>query len=125
MCDTTFFEDLCYMASFFEDPKNLKEFRLENRDSIQRLFHLYQCCILIILNILEGNSPELNKAFLTKLEVKFLLKVIKENFLRLEIKKLEDLKKFFEDKSIITKHVPTDIENAVNVMIVLLKLQTS
>lgn len=65
------------MATFFEDDKNLKEFRLDNRDSIQRLFHLYQCCILIILNILEGNSPDLNKAFLIKLEVKFLLKVIK------------------------------------------------
>ena len=47
---------------------------------MKRLFYLYQCCVLIILNILEGNNPELNKAFLTKLDVKFLLKVIKKNF---------------------------------------------
>jgi uncharacterized protein with PQ loop repeat len=125
LCETTFFEDLCYMATFFEDEKNKKEFRLDNIESLESLFTLYICCIQVILNILEGNSNDLNRAFLIKLEVKFLLRVIKENFHRLKIETLADLKRFFEDKSVQTKQVPTDIANAINVMIVLLKLQNS
>lgn len=31
LCDTTFFEDLCYMSTFFEDEKNLREFRLNDK----------------------------------------------------------------------------------------------
>lgn len=41
-----------------------------------------------------------------KLDVKFLLKVIKQNFEILEIKKIDDLKSFFEDKTKIKEHVP-------------------
>jgi len=53
---------------------------LNDKESLKRLFHLYQCCVLIILNILEGNRPDLNRSFLVKLDIKFLLKVLKENF---------------------------------------------
>lgn len=44
-----------------------------------------------------------------KLDVKFLLKVIKENFQRLDINNLDDLKGFFEDKTIIQEHVPIEL----------------
>jgi hypothetical protein len=73
------------MATFFEDKNNKKAFGFDVRSSLDRLFELYQKCILIILNVLEGNSLTLNKAFLSKLDVKFLLNIIKENFLKLDI----------------------------------------
>jgi hypothetical protein len=44
-----------------------------------------------------------------KLDVKFLLKVIKENFQRLDINNLDDLKGFFEDKTKIQEHVPIEL----------------
>ena len=65
------------MSTFFEDKNNLREFRLNDEPSLKRLYHLYQCCINIILNILEGNNSVLNRSFLTKLDIKFLLKVLK------------------------------------------------
>lgn len=38
LCDTTFFEDLCYMATFFEDKNNKKAFGFDVRSSLDRLF---------------------------------------------------------------------------------------
>lgn len=52
LCETTFFEDLCYMAGFFNEPANLKDRHFDRIDSVDRLFLLYQKCILVILNIL-------------------------------------------------------------------------
>jgi hypothetical protein len=44
------------MASFFNERTNLKERGFDNPQSLERLFELYQKCILVILNILEGND---------------------------------------------------------------------
>lgn len=85
LCETTFFEDLCYMAGFFTDKMNLKERSFNTPESLERLFELYQKCILVILNILEGNNPELNKSFLNKLDVSFLLRLIEKYFSLLNI----------------------------------------
>lgn len=56
LCETTFFEDLCYMSGFFTEKANLKERGFDTPQSLERLFELYQKCILVILNILEGND---------------------------------------------------------------------
>lgn len=125
LCQTTFFEDLCYMGTFFTEKENLKERGFDSPASLERLFELYQKCILIILNILEGNNVQLQKAFLNKLDVMFLLRIIKKNFEILQIKTVQDLKRLLHDKDIQEKLVPTHLENAINVMIVLLKLEAN
>lgn len=99
LCETTYFEDLCYMASFFTEKTNLKERGFDNPASLERLFELYQKCILVILNILEGNNPELNKAFLNKLDVQFLLKIIEKNLELLSIQNEEDLRQLLYDRN--------------------------
>ena len=40
------------MAGFFTDKDNLKEGGFDTPESLERLFELYQKCILVILNIL-------------------------------------------------------------------------
>jgi hypothetical protein len=44
------------MGTFFTEKENLKERGFDNPASLERLFELYQKCILIIVNILEGNN---------------------------------------------------------------------
>ena len=55
LCETTFFEDLCYMSSFFSEPANIKERGFDSPDSYELLNKIYKQCILIILNVLESN----------------------------------------------------------------------
>lgn len=38
LCETTFFEDLCYMGTFFTDKDNLKDRGFDNPSSLERLF---------------------------------------------------------------------------------------
>jgi inositol 1,4,5-triphosphate receptor type 1/inositol 1,4,5-triphosphate receptor type 3 len=38
LCETTFFEDLCYMGGFFTDAANLKARGFDNQESTKRLF---------------------------------------------------------------------------------------
>lgn len=113
------------MAGFFTDKANLKERHFETKESLERLFELYQKCILVILNILEGNNSELNKAFLNKLDVHFLLRLIEKYLENLEIKTEEDLRSLLYDQKRQQMQVPVLLENAINVMVVLLKLEES
>jgi hypothetical protein len=45
------------MSTFFVEKNNLVARGFVDPPSLERLFLLYQNCILIILNILEGNNP--------------------------------------------------------------------
>lgn len=73
--------------------------------------------------MLEGNEAKLNKELLIKLDVRFLLFVIKENLKILSIYKKSDLKELLYNVGVQQKMVPSALENAINVMIVLQKLE--
>lgn len=79
----------------------------------------------MILNILEGNNPDLNKSFLNKLDVTFLLRLIEKYFHLLDINTEEQLRSLLYDREKQQIHVPVHLENAINVMVVLLKLEDS
>lgn len=49
------------MASSFKEQRMKKERGFDTPESLDRLLDIYQKCILIILNVLEGNDPQLNK----------------------------------------------------------------
>ncbi len=74
------------------------------------------------MNVLEGNEPKLNRELLIKLDVTFLLFVVKENLKKLKIYNKSDLKELLYNVEIQQNKVPQELENAINVMIVLQKL---
>ena len=49
------------MANTFNDIKVRQARKFDEPESKKKLFEIYQKCILIILNVLEGNESKLNK----------------------------------------------------------------
>ena len=74
---STFFEDISYMASFFDSPENklLRKFNLvadSDDDPLNSLSEIYQQGVQMALSNFEGNDYIIIKEFLNKCQPKFL-----------------------------------------------------
>lgn len=123
LCETTFFEDLCYMSSFFSEPANIRERDFDNEDSYESLNKIYKQCILIILNVLESNEQDLIRELLIKVKARFLLSLIRRNLEAEGIRNENDFMEKLRGPYSENEKVPTKIEDTMNVMIVLEKLE--
>lgn len=119
LSQTTFFEDLCYMASFFSEKSNIIERGFDQPKSFELLNNIYKQCILIILNVLESNEPTLIRELLIKIKARFLLGIILRNLESLKIRTPEDINNILQNNLLPQPKVPIKIEDTMNVMIVL------
>lgn len=65
---SSYFEDVCYMSSFFASHDNLKArlFDPDKPESMGQLFEIYQKSIMLALSNLEGNEDQIYSEFIAK-----------------------------------------------------------
>jgi hypothetical protein len=78
---SSYFEDVCYMSSFFATQENLKSrlFDVENKDTMSQLFEIYEKSIMLALSNLEGNNDQIYSEFISKCEGRFLWEITQRN----------------------------------------------
>lgn len=89
---STFFEDMSYMASFFEDKINIEQRKFNffidpetcvEGDPLQTLQGIYGKGIGLVLSNFEGNDNEIFWEFLNKCQPLYLWIVIRQNMIKL------------------------------------------
>ncbi len=84
---STFFEDISYMAEFFENKANIlsRKFELNPgpEDARTKLANIYETGIGLALSNFEGNDDSLEFEFISKCKPKYLWLVIRQNLLGL------------------------------------------
>lgn len=92
---STFFEDISYLATFFEDPKNriqrsFNEVPEKDDDPINKLLEIFEQGVQLILSNFEGNDEIIFNEFLNKCQAKYLWIVMRNNIWYLIKEKYED-----------------------------------
>ena len=98
---STFFEDISYMAGFFESKENIEQRKFsffidttphhdedepapaEEEDPLSTLMQIYEKGVGLALSNFEGNDNEIFWEFLNKCQAKFLWIVIRQNMVKL------------------------------------------
>ena len=86
---STFFEDMSYMASFFEDKVNIDQRKFNfyvdphKPDDLNTLMSVYEQAIALALSNFEGNDNQIFWEFLNKCQPLFLWIVVRQNLVKL------------------------------------------
>lgn len=81
---STFFEDISYLATFFEDDQNRKkrQFNLSSEgddDPLNSLLGIYEQGVQMALSNFEGNDPTIMSEFLNKCNPRYLWVVMRNS----------------------------------------------
>lgn len=137
---SSYFEDVCYMSSFFATPENLKSrlFDVENKDTMSQLFEIYEKSIMLALSNLEGNNDQIYSEFISKCEGRFLWEITQRNLEMLvdkykEAHGLADLtladfdinhiNQLLKDMEAADKVFDAETVNVLNIFTILLKVR--
>ena len=77
LCKSTFFEDACYLSSFFMIKVNQVNRLFETADDLNELQELYNKILIAVMSVLEGNDEKIYEDLQAKLESNFLIDFIK------------------------------------------------
>jgi hypothetical protein len=87
---STFFEDMSYMASFFEDKMNIDQRKFNfytdpdrPEDDLNTLMEIYEKGVGLALSNFEGNDNEIFWQYINKCQPLFLWIIIRQNMVKL------------------------------------------
>lgn len=78
---SSYFEDVCYMSSFFASQDNLEKrlFDKDHSETLGLLYEIYEKSIQLALSNLEGNDDKIYTEFINKCEGRFLWEIVQRN----------------------------------------------
>lgn len=113
---STFFEDISYLACFFEDTQNRERRKFkphpeDSEDPLHSLLGIYEQGILMALSNFEGNDPVIMSEFLNKCNPRYLWVVMRNSIWKLLSEKYSEEPFYYSESDVDMENCRRTLEN--------------